>query len=706
MKYKLRKAAALLLVLTLLTLCCANAFAAAVPYGDIEYTRPELEIFTEYENLIKAKSSDADNASEVYELFASMRKALDEYDTMMSYAMINCYADLSNQYWAGEYSYLASGWSAASSSVISAARIIIDSPCGKSASEYWDSTTISRAVYNKTYTPHQLELLTKESELLASYRQLLTEETGREELAQIYISLINVRNSIADAMGYSTYSEYAYAEMYSRDYTPADAAEFSKMVKAYVVPVFTGMFDGYTDSAERLSEYFSTRTASQLLSAIKTPVSEISPSIALALDNMLTLGYYDVAQSESKANSSFTTMLSDYEMPYMFVSPDSSPYDLITLSHELGHYLHYSIYPVSSWYSATPLDVAEIHSTGLQLLLSDKYANIVGTVNEGPMQRYTLFQSMYALISGCLYDEFQQRVYALKDPTAQAIEDIFADVMQAYGLSERSNMHWTSVSHNFDQPFYYISYSVSAASAWELWLMAREDSSAAANAYLRTVVAGYGRTRSATLAVSGLGDPMDASFAKNLCRRLDAWFDYGSQFIDIENHWALDIIKQADELDLFNGSGSYEFKPDSTMTRAMFVTVLGRLFAPEDPVGTSDYTDVSPEDYFAEWVCWANGAGVITGYDDGTFRPHEAITRQEMAVMMARACAWAGIDLEAGETVFEDESSVAAWASDAVGALAGAGVLTGKPDGSFCPTATATRAEAAAAFVRLSAIVK
>ncbi|MBR6812803.1 MAG: S-layer homology domain-containing protein, partial [Oscillospiraceae bacterium] len=423
-------------------------------------------------------------------------------------------------------------------------------------------------------------------------------------------------------------------------------------------------------------------------------------------DNMLSLGYYDVAQSDVKVNSSFTTMLTDYEMPYMFVSPDSSPYDLITLTHELGHYLHYSVYPVSSWYSATPLDVAEIHSTGLQLLMSDKYRDIVGTVNEGPMQRYVYFQSMYALISGCLYDEFQQRAYALGEPTADEIENIFADVMQSYGLAERSNMHWTDVSHNFDQPYYYISYSVSAASAWELWLMAREDSSAAANAYLRTVVAGYGRTRAATLQVSGLGDPMDASFALNLCRRMDAWFDYGSQFIDIGSHWALDVIKKADELDLFNGSGSYEFKPDDTMTRAMFVTVLGRMFASDDPVGTSDYTDVSPEDYFAQWVCWANGAGVVTGYEDGTFRPHEPVTRQEMAVMMSRACAWAGIDLASGESDFTDGESVAVWAADSVSSLTGAGVLTGRDDGGFYPLDTASRAEAAAAFVRLSELVK
>ncbi|RAU91652.1 hypothetical protein DQG13_28970 [Paenibacillus sp. YN15] len=83
------------------------------------------------------------------------------------------------------------------------------------------------------------------------------------------------------------------------------------------------------------------------------------------------------------------------------------------------------------------------------------------------------------------------------------------------------------------------------------------------------------------------------------------------------------------------------------------------------------------------------------GYDDGSFRPGEAVSRQELAVMVNRAAELAGLAPAAAvaHPPYVDEAAVSPWAKAAVEALTGQGLLSGLPDGSFAPAAKATRAE-------------
>lgn len=186
-------------------------------------------------------------------------------------------------------------------------------------------------------------------------------------------------------------------------------------------------------------------------------------------------------------------------------------------------------------------------------------------------------------------------------------------------------------------------------------------------------------------------------------------------FSDTQNHWASAYIEKAAALGLFSGVSDTEFAPDETMTRGMFVTVLGRLEGIDPQTWQGDaaprfFDDVPAEAYYAPYVSWGVCNGIVNGMSDRTFEPDTPVTRQQMAKLVAFYVTRMSYDLrptqsEASEP-FADRDEIAPWATDSVETLRESAILNGSPDadGQLCffPESTATRAECAAVFCRLA----
>jgi len=116
------------------------------------------------------------------------------------------------------------------------------------------------------------------------------------------------------------------------------------------------------------------------------------------------------------------------------------------------------------------------------------------------------------------------------------------------------------------------------------------------------------------------------------------------------------------------------------------------------PPGMS-FPDVTPNDWFHDYVAWVYDKGFITGYEDGTFRPNNPITREELAALMARA---QGIPVRlAGSLPFSDTNRISDWARNYVYATNQQGWMLGDANGSFRPQHHTTRAEITALFARI-----
>jgi len=148
----------------------------------------------------------------------------------------------------------------------------------------------------------------------------------------------------------------------------------------------------------------------------------------------------------------------------------------------------------------------------------------------------------------------------------------------------------------------------------------------------------------------------------------------------------------------FAGTSATAFSPNSSMTRAMFVTVLHRLEGRPAVGGGGSFSDVrNPELYYFTAVSWASSNEIVRGYADGTFQPDRSVTREEMATFMHRYASFKGRGAAASGGAFDtfpDKGDVSGFAVEPMRWAVSAEVIRGS-GGKLLPGSTATRAEVA-----------
>ena len=124
--------------------------------------------------------------------------------------------------------------------------------------------------------------------------------------------------------------------------------------------------------------------------------------------------------------------------------------------------------------------------------------------------------------------------------------------------------------------------------------------------------------------------------------------------------------------------------------------MISGVFLTEEQSGDNPFSDVSDKDWCCEFIKKAYASGIITGYDDGTFRPNDKITRQDAAVMLYRAAKKFNIEFYAEITkYFADENEFADYASEAISNMYNMGFINGVGDNRFAPNEKTTRAQTA-----------
>lgn len=173
-------------------------------------------------------------------------------------------------------------------------------------------------------------------------------------------------------------------------------------------------------------------------------------------------------------------------------------------------------------------------------------------------------------------------------------------------------------------------------------------------------------------------------------------------FVDTANHWALDSIGYVYQKGLMSGTGAYNFQPNISMSRAMFVTVLHRLEGTPASTGVNVYSDVVPNGWYTDAVTWATSAGIVNGTGEGKFSPNASISREEMATMMMRYAKYKNCDTAATADLagYADAYQIHDWAYRAMEWAGGTGMITGRTAFTLVPQGTATRAETATILVR------
>ena len=344
-------------------------------------------------------------------------------------------------------------------------------------------------------------------------------EQGRNRVAgELYLELMSVRKEMARESG-EEYVQSRYAA-YGRTYAPEEALAAARTVKEVFVPLYVRLREQCENDLRYLVG--AAFPEEPFLTAMEAAAERAVPGAGEAWRYMLTYGLYNSQPSEKKMQASFTTYLAAYRCPFLFTQWTDDASSAFTLIHEFGHFISYYTNPEGTYYGSEDLDLAETDAQGFELLMLEEYDALFGRY--APAARICfLTNALYAIISGFMEDEFQQRAFALEDPTVEDLNGLYGQLAHEYGfdvLFGYEGREWTDIGHTFQFPFYYVSYGVSMLGAMTL----REGGS---RAYERVIHRSAGTTFSEAVGKNVLDEETIREVAARVESLADGWLQAG-----------------------------------------------------------------------------------------------------------------------------------------------------------------------------------
>ncbi|MGN0106964.1 MAG: S-layer homology domain-containing protein [Hominilimicola sp.] len=550
------------------------------------------------------------------------------------------------------------------------------------------------------------ELKAEKEKALDLYNQYY--DDSRQIIGDIYLKLINIRNKIAKEEGYDNYVDYAYEKIYDRDFTIEDALKFSEGVKNYIVPVASDILS-VSSTAEHAD--YSTMTDEKIIDTLKPCFDDMSSELSAAFDYVLAYNMYDWDYSTSKVQpgSAYTAYLSSYKTPYMFFSPDKEGqrWKFGTMIHEFGHFntmlhdpVHRSDFESNS--KTMSLDVAEVNSQGLELLMMHYYKDIFGS-HANTESLNTIATMMYTLTSCGLLTEFENAAFTHPDITLDELSKTYIELSEKYGLGSGdadSDNWWITVPHIFESPLYYISYGTSLMSALDIWMQSQTDFDVACDKYFRLSALGDSIDFQKSLSDCDLENIFTEEYSQKLANTLKKKF--GLDYSDVNKEdWYFSPVFAT--LDYINGNSDTEYGIGKNASRAVVADGIAKLCNDDFDGVMTTFADVPEDDIYIGWV---QEKGIVEGYDDVTFGYNDDVTREQAVAMLYR-CANA-LELDTSETdtsVYTDSTSISDWAAQAIMWANAEGLINGYDDGSFKPQNNVTKEEFAQMLYQFMGIV-
>ena len=520
-----------------------------VDYGDMVFTgfdetvlQDVLEEIQELYDSGALQKKDVQTRVRVEELYESMKAELNNLTTQVSLLGIQYDANGAEEELAETSAELASRGSALYDQCYQALALLVDTPYQNIIEADAGEINIERLRNYEALSDRMFELHDEEERLVQSYDRVMAqpqvtvdgevwteerlssadlsnseyrniseqlEQAQNQEAGEIYRELIRVRTEIAEEAGYDNYIDYAYEVVYNRDYSLEDIQQVWKSVKKTIVPMEDYLMEGISSRDLRGLHRDARSDGEEILDAIQPFMGRIDPELGETFDFMRNHHLYDIEYSDSKLYVGYTVGLPAYGTAFIFNQPYRNYQDYIDTIHEFGHFNETFHCVQHDLWADFNIDVGEIHSQGLTLLFTEYSDELFGEYGDA-FSRIILWNMLDTIMDGCLYDEFQATVYQNPDMSLEEINRLYKELSEEYGYQydedEEEGYYWIQVSHNFQSPFYYISYATSALSSLDLWLISLEDREQAVDIYLELAALSLSLPYRETIEEVGLRD--------------------------------------------------------------------------------------------------------------------------------------------------------------------------------------------------------
>ena len=519
-----------------------------------------------------AADGNADKAIKKYdELYAD----IEELDTLYAVIYVMYSTDVTNDYYSKEQLYSAEEYEKCGDRLCEVCKGITEGPCAQAFRKHVGDAAFDEFADYDVLTKRQKEIIKEENELVDEYYDIIDKSekttysyndedwtfemiTGAEgaelsvsdyegyvdvyngllekintKAGPIYMKLVDIRTEFAKEAGYDNYAAYADSEEYNRDYTEAEAEQLHKDVKK----IAKTYYDNYYSSGE-MNSSIPDMTEKKLLDNLLKYSKLVDDMAGDSAQQMVSGKLITMGDEPGRQEGAFTTFIRKADCPFISMSL-SGEQDFITLSHEFGHFVEYNNERQKNLLTDNDnIDLAEIASNGLQGLMTCFYDDIFKGQADAA-KKITVGTLLENVIDGCVEDEFQRAVYQNPDMDLEELNQLYAKTYAQYNTwaADDPGYAWVFISHNFESPMYYISYSVSALAALQIWNQSNKSFGKAVKTWEKFIAYGtYNQTYLDIVGKCGLVKFTEKGAVKKICKpALDATsneldFDFGYDF--------------------------------------------------------------------------------------------------------------------------------------------------------------------------------
>lgn len=547
-------------------------------FSQVEYERPDGQGVLD---LIDKAKEQAENDILPFGMIWILRKigdATQEFYSMMTIAQIRNYLDVNDTFYSEEMEYLDTFdariqnsynqmFSSIENSRFSSIQNMIFGESGaedlQMSSQASSEEILSlqeqekKLVAEYYYEYAQATVSTPEGEVLFSsldsegqsayYNQFI--QKYNQQFGELYLELVSLREQMAQALGYDSYTQVADLDMLRNSYTREDIKTFREDIKQTIAPVYRSYLEDFYRRAENrdqpgyvylLGEQSPVPQGSwqETLDQFEQLYQQMSEQTGECYSYLLSHEFIDAEPSQTKANVTFSTLIYSLNTPFLFANMNGSAEDVFSISHEFGHcFAMWQQLKLGSQQEGRSMDVSEIHSQAMQMLTLPYYEIFYGE-DAGTARKYDVYTMVAGILTAAMNDEFQEKIYENPQMTVQELNELYKELAMEYGLvvespyfdMESFSMGWFTTNQYFDTPFYAIDYALSGCVAMEFLQMGLEDYTQALETYLSLVQQNSDYDFMTVLEETGLSSPFETEQMEALAQTMEDFLQGDGSF--------------------------------------------------------------------------------------------------------------------------------------------------------------------------------
>lgn len=550
------------------------------------YIRPNIEkIGKEYNQLIDA-FNNAGSADEQIKINEQINDIRNHVGTMFNLVLIRHSIDTEDEFYKNEQDYIDDIDPVVEGLTTAYYQALLQSKFRKELETKWGIQLFALAEKSlKTFAPEIIPLLQKENKLSTEYTKLIAsakiqfegeERTlaqlapyaesadrnmrikanearfgflakNEEKLDQIYDDLVKVRTEIAVTLGYQSFVELGYDRMNRTDYDAEMAANFRKQVEELIVPAASRLRERQRNriGVETLKYYdegiqFQSGNAKPkgspewIIANGQKMYQELSKETGEFFRFMTNNNLMDLVAKKGKAGGGYCTFIEDYKAPFIFSNFNGTSGDIDVLTHEAGHAFQVFSsrgFDIPEYYWPT-YEACEIHSMSMEFF-TWPWMELFFKEDTDKYLFSHLSGALLFLPYGVSVDEFQHWVYENPEASPTERKQKWREIEKKYlpykdydGFSYLENGgFWQRQAHIYNDPFYYIDYTLAQICAFQFWKWSRENFDDAWQKYVDLCKLGGSKSFTELVKAVGLISPFEDGCVRSVIGEIENWLE-------------------------------------------------------------------------------------------------------------------------------------------------------------------------------------